>query len=458
MKENQNDQILTLEQSRIIIWPVILFVTLLAFSAFLLSIVSILYYAPENGYQLTNAVLTSGITLTIFTALTWSAKRYTIPASALFTLTLLFASLRCATSYGVVTPQAMLGVAIAILCSGILLGKITANILLALSTTYLIVISFLQITHKITLPEWSNYDETWGDTILFIITFFGIAYFTNVFSRENKRSLERALVAESSARQESRALERNISYEDDTLTQHLLEFRERMGEAFHDVANPISGIALATETLLSETGISPEEQREIILSTSKNAELACALIHNLREEISDSPQSLRWFSIGAVLEELREMMSYKLRAEGVILTVSADRSIYLYGSPLSFSRIVKNLVQNSSEAYAKSNLDQKVIAVALRDSDKQIELTIHDSAGGIPESVLKHIFSPRFSSKNNTFSGIGLNIVQKKLQHEFRGNIFTASKGNETTFTITINKHANNITSAKITTESDTIR
>lgn len=457
MMTNRSDQILTLEQSRIIIWPVILFVTILALSAFFLSIVSILYYAPQNGYRITNAVLTSGITVIIFTALTWSARRYTTIASALFILTLLFTSLLCATNYGIVTPQAMLGVAIAILCSGILLGRMTANLLVIFSVFYITLISFLQISHRVTIPKWSNYDETWGDTVLFIITFLGIAYFTNVFSRENKRSLERALVAESSARQESWALEVNISRENDTLTKKLLEFRERIGETFHDVANPISGIALATETLLSEVDISPEEQRDIIRTTSKNAELASALIHNLREEINDSPQALRWFSIAAVLEELRQMMSYKLRAEGIILVVNADSSIYLYGSPLSFSRIVKNLVQNSSEAYARSKQNRKVIMVALHNSDKQILLTIHDSAGGIPASQVKHIFSPRFSSKNNAFSGIGLNIVQKRLREEFQGNIFTSSKGGETTFTISINKHATNITSAKITSKSSAV-
>jgi signal transduction histidine kinase len=141
----------------------------------------------------------------------------------------------------------------------------------------------------------------------------------------------------------------------------------------------------------------------------------------------------------------------------VTITIKADHKVSLYGSRLSFNRIIKNLIINSAEAYRLVSCDEKKIVLELKNSDKQVLLTINDTAGGISKLTAKHIFSPRFTTKNGEGSGMGLGIVKKKIQKDFNGNIFIDSKGRKTTFTILISKNGTNISHSVIHPKRDAL-
>jgi signal transduction histidine kinase len=76
------------------------------------------------------------------------------------------------------------------------------------------------------------------------------------------------------------------------------------------------------------------------------------------------------------------------------------------------------------------------IKTNLLDSDREVQIVVSDTGGGIPEEILPHIFEPFVSTKEST--GLGLAVVYGIIQ-QHKGEIEVESKTNQgTTFIITL--------------------
>ena len=101
--------------------------------------------------------------------------------------------------------------------------------------------------------------------------------------------------------------------------------------------------------------------------------------------------------------------------------ISGER--YLYGNKNELQQILLSLMSNSKEAFEKRRSEPpKKITITLGEEADQIVIDYRDNAGGIPESVLPRIFEPRFTTKGEKGSGIGLSLA-KMFVDAFGGTI-----------------------------------
>jgi C4-dicarboxylate-specific signal transduction histidine kinase len=84
------------------------------------------------------------------------------------------------------------------------------------------------------------------------------------------------------------------------------------------------------------------------------------------------------------------------------------RSAHIY-------QVMINLLNNARDAV--SGLDEKWIALQVRDAGAAVEISITDSGHGIPAEIQDKIFLPFFTTKpTGKGSGLGLSIINKIVQ------------------------------------------
>ena len=133
---------------------------------------------------------------------------------------------------------------------------------------------------------------------------------------------------------------------------------------------------------------------------------------------------------------------------GCITSQRVKRKEYLTGNielvvdEVALSRALVNIVINAKEAILVSNNGKGDLSLktSIVDDGKFLEISVSDTAGGIPPGILPHIFDRGFSTRNvkgGRARGTGLAIAKKYIEDRCGGTISVESEpGKGTTFTL----------------------
>lgn len=109
---------------------------------------------------------------------------------------------------------------------------------------------------------------------------------------------------------------------------------------------------------------------------------------------------------------------------------------------MEISQVILNLIKNAAQALSEEHNKHKVPTITIRTStDRQsVRVEIEDNGPGIPESSLKRVFEPFYSTKSpGTGTGLGLSVSYFIVTQNHGGTITVDSNHNEgTRFTITL--------------------
>jgi len=84
--------------------------------------------------------------------------------------------------------------------------------------------------------------------------------------------------------------------------------------------------------------------------------------------------------------------------------------------------VIGNLIDNSFEAYGKTEHDNKKVTVRLLETDDQVLIGVTDHAGGIDPTVKERMFKRGVSTKDGDSRGTGLSLVNEIV------NLYSGSK------------------------------
>lgn len=151
------------------------------------------------------------------------------------------------------------------------------------------------------------------------------------------------------------------------------------------------------------------------------------LVCNFSEILKDSVMLFKQYAKGSSIE---------------IRTTIAD-NIFIQADPLSISRIINNLIENS----IKFSNTHSIIEVALKKVGDTCQFSVKDYGTGIPNDMQAKVFEPYYqitNPKTNTQGmGLGLPIV-KKVIDDLNGNIKVISNpkiSSGTEMLITLNQY-----------------
>jgi len=130
------------------------------------------------------------------------------------------------------------------------------------------------------------------------------------------------------------------------------------------------------------------------------------------------------FDIVKSINHSVKILSPVLKYENIKLTLSMSGECVIYGFSNELGQSIINIMNNAKDALSQRDIEEKCIDINLTKNDTKVILTIADNAGGIPEDIIKKIFDPYFSTKeNNNGTGLGLYMTKLIIEEHMNGKI-----------------------------------
>lgn len=220
--------------------------------------------------------------------------------------------------------------------------------------------------------------------------------------------------------------------------QRLTALGELLGTTTHEFNNQLMTIInYAKMGMRHKDEGSRDKYLDRILNAAERAAKICKSVLGAARNRSDSfsPVSLQELVDESLLLLEKDLTKYKVSVERIFTPVPLVKA-----SPNQIQQVFLNLVINARQAMPLGG--RLIIKIDRDPASDWVDLSVRDTGSGIPESVLRRIFDPYFSTKNGPDesgqggSGLGLAACKRIIEaHQGRIRVETAV-GKGTCFTL----------------------
>lgn len=222
-------------------------------------------------------------------------------------------------------------------------------------------------------------------------------------------------------------------------TEQLRVCGEMAAGLAHEIRNPLAGMKISIEVLLSELDLE-EGDREILLKVVeqiRNIELLIKNLLNYTRPVAAQPVS---FDVNKIVEKTiyfiekhPSFLSGGPRKQ--VIRELDDQLPEIVGDPQQLQQVFLNLLLNAAEAIGEGG--EITVRTGLDAQAKTVSISLKDTGSGIASELQEKIFQPFFTTKGKG-TGLGL-AVSKRIVEEHGGNIkVTSNSDGGVTFTITL--------------------
>ena len=147
------------------------------------------------------------------------------------------------------------------------------------------------------------------------------------------------------------------------------------------------------------------------------------------------------FSISKALTEINEIIGKQVFYSNIKMNFNyknENEELLIYGYENEFKQVLLNIINNAKNKIVEKNLpiNQKgTIDINIKRSTNSNTIEIIDDAGAIDEKIIKSIFEPYFTTKEDG-TGIGLYMAKVIIEEKMRGSITVRNDENHVIFTI----------------------
>ena len=207
-------------------------------------------------------------------------------------------------------------------------------------------------------------------------------------------------------------------------TRTVVDMSERrtqfVSSVTHELKTPLTNIRMYVEMLEQGIAATPEREQDYLRVLDAESARLSRLINNVLElarlEKKQRPFQYSLGDLSDVFEEVRLIMSEKLKQEGFTLTIStAGLPEFAYDREVLIQLLV-NLMENSIKFGRQS--EQRRITIHAAVQAEQVRVAVSDTGPGIPKKALKRVFDDFYRADNELTrttggTGIGLALVKK---------------------------------------------
>ncbi len=322
----------------------------------------VLYYRLKLGNQ-DKGISFSAFSLILLGFITlYALSRFGkfILAAYLFIAVYFLANSYAAYHWGVDLQAVLLGYALLIVISSVLISTLFGFLLTTLISAYCIPLWYLQITSQVTASWYWKTDFKFIQVITFCVIFFVIMIVSWLSNREIEKSLHRARKSEAELKKERDLLEVKVEERTQELKKtqaekmsqlyRFSEFGRLSSGIFHDLINPLTALAISFKQLQDTKNQDLEQAEQNLENGLVAARRMESFIQTIRKQLSHQETKVS-FSLNEEAHGVVQLFEYKARHAKVTLHFVRQHDVQTFGDPLKFHQIVSNLVSNGIDAY-----------------------------------------------------------------------------------------------------------
>jgi len=202
-----------------------------------------------------------------------------------------------------------------------------------------------------------------------------------------------------------------------------------MGEMIANIAHqwrqPLSVIST------SATGILMQKEFDIL--DDEKLESACNSINDNAQYLSKTIDDFKNFIKGDSTKENYKLQNNMDNFINLISTSLKQHSIELIldiencsisGYPNELNQCLINIVNNAKDALLSLDEKDRYIFISSVVVDNNVEISVKDTANGIPDDIINKVFEPYFTTKHQSQgTGLGLSMTYKLIKEHTKGDI-----------------------------------
>ena len=192
----------------------------------------------------------------------------------------------------------------------------------------------------------------------------------------------------------------------------------------HEMTQPLAAIGMHAGLLAAEVPVDSSFGPVVARRTSLIMDLCergGELIRRIQGFSRRSEEAAVPFDPVHATEDAAAILAPRLRLSPVTLTqIHPETKLRAMGSLGGFQQVIMNLIANAADAYDSHGIHaaaDRRITVETTLQGECVVVTVTDAAGGIPATVLPHIFESFFTTKSGTKgTGLGLSISRRIVE------------------------------------------
>lgn len=191
----------------------------------------------------------------------------------------------------------------------------------------------------------------------------------------------------------------------------------------HELSNPLFGLQLSSELLLSEN---LDDEQKFFIEQIKESIKRCQSILNNFTDLYNGDLEFSQVDLVKLIKEVFILSKCENKQINKVLThdqseISEQGQVFVHSNPTSLAQIFFNLIINSSQALNASELSEKKISINFHSDQQWTYINFKDNGPGITAEQSDKIFQTFYTTKK-TGTGLGL-AISKTLANKIGGSL-----------------------------------
>jgi signal transduction histidine kinase len=216
---------------------------------------------------------------------------------------------------------------------------------------------------------------------------------------------------------------------------------EMIGAIAHQWRQPLNALSL----VLQNIGLQYHMGRLTEESMARMQEKGEAMVRRMSTTIDDFRNFFKPnkhaenFNLLRALHGAADILEGVFRNHGIVLHVDCDPGIEVHGYVGEFSQVVLNILGNAKDAVLNARQISPAIRIRVAAGDTDVTIRFEDNGGGMKDEVLRKIFEPYFTTKDEgKGTGIGLYMSKVIIENSMHGRLVGENIPGGACFTVTL--------------------
>ena len=147
------------------------------------------------------------------------------------------------------------------------------------------------------------------------------------------------------------------------------------------------------------------------------------------------------FGLKRCIQTVLLLMKDELLRNQIEVNVESEKEVIINGIENEFKHLILNIIANAKDAFNERERKNRTIYIRFYEEAGTTILQIEDNAGGISDDIIKDIFKPNITSKEEG-TGIGL-YMSAQIAQKLSGQLFVANTERGAEFTLEVHPCCN---------------